>query len=411
MRHTLLIALCGVCALLASCASERLRGQSGARPGWVRSVPGQTEEALPAPEERPAAQDFVYAVGQALGDNVLDEASMRQRAMADARGQLAARLETRLESAAREVVHRRRSGPPGSGEVADDEYYRELRTSARERLRGVRQQDTYWEKWQVDPGLFRRSFTRYKYYVLASYPREEYERIFRTYTRLTEDREKARHLLQEDRPAEAAALLEGLLDEVRDPPVAVVLMLSRAHERAGRLSRAEGVLAAALERAEAESAIGRLEGRLDRVRETFPDLTGRRVFLIVKGASVDPAWAEAPCSRSNVRVARTGRGETDVTRAVREGGAAGVDWVLEVEVVPEGAPEVSLHHGVELHKMRVSCAARLLGAEDGATVAAASVSVRAVERSRDRAWKQAARQAVHRAVREVFVTAAEREER
>jgi hypothetical protein len=193
--------------------------------------------------------------------------------------------------------------------------------------------------------------------------------------------------------------------------VAIVLMLSRAHERAGRLSRAEAVLESALERSQGESALERLEGRLDTVRDTFPDLSGRRVFLIVQGGSVDPAWAEAPCSRSNVRVARTRRGETDLTRTVNEAGAAGVEWVLEVEVQQEGAPEVSLHHGVELHKVRVICAARLLSAGDGATVSAGTENMKAVERGRERAWREAARRAVHRAVREVFVTAAEREKR
>ena len=231
------IAICALAALLASCRSEQIRGSSGTRPAWVKGLPQATSE-------------HIYAVGQALGENVLDEPTMRDRAMADAREQLARRLATRVESRGREVLQRHRSGSAGTAAAAEEAYYRELRTRASQRLHGVTRRDSYWEKWRVDPGPFHGAYVRYKYYVLAAYPRGEYERIIRIYERLAEDRKKALTLLKAGKPRRAASLLEEVLDETEEPPAAVRLTLARAYEQAGLLERAEAVLRAAMETAE-----------------------------------------------------------------------------------------------------------------------------------------------------------------
>jgi hypothetical protein len=44
-------------------------------------------------------------------------------------------------------------------------------------ISGVRLEATYWEKWKMRNGFFRSSYMRYKYYVLGSMPRQDYERL------------------------------------------------------------------------------------------------------------------------------------------------------------------------------------------------------------------------------------------
>lgn len=399
------VVLC--CLMCASCATERIVDRPGARPVWVRSVPDSTEER-------------VLVVGQALGRNVLDEPVMRERAMADAREQLARRLQTRLQSRSEEVVERWSTGVPGSGEKAREEYYREVRTRARERLHGVTLRETYWEKWRVDPGLFRRSFTRYKYYCLASYPREEYQRVMQSYVRLTEERQRAARLMDQGEYARAATVMEDLLAEHDDPPLAISLMLSRAHEESGDLLRAEQVLETALRQTEDPDEQQRINARLEDIRSTFPDLQGRTAYVVLKadqGTSADvavkPAWVEEACGRSNLQIVNGAPWpvETDAQRLMNDARRAGAGWILEINLSPHGAVKMFSHHGLELIRARVESGVRVLRAGDGGTLAAASSRARSVQRNRETAVSGAAQRALHLALREAFLNAKGRKER
>jgi hypothetical protein len=75
-------------------------------------------------------------------------------------------------------------GAAHRGQDEDDaSYYAELKTRAEQALAGVRQEAYYWEKWKVKRGFFSPSFTRYKYYVRAGMPREDYEQLYRSVVR------------------------------------------------------------------------------------------------------------------------------------------------------------------------------------------------------------------------------------
>jgi hypothetical protein len=163
-----MIALVVMCVLLVSgCSYEKRvdRSQPGP-PLWVQQMPADTEETK-------------VFVGMALADNILDERSARRRAMADVREQIALSLMTDVQSRSAEIIEE--EGAQHLGEDEDDaSYYAELQNKAEQALAGVRQEAYYWEKWRVKRGIFSPSFTRYKYYMRASIPREHYQEVYRS---------------------------------------------------------------------------------------------------------------------------------------------------------------------------------------------------------------------------------------
>lgn len=161
-RLTLLMVACAL--VVTGCAYEKRvsRSQPGP-PTWVQQVPDDTE-------------DKKVFVGMALANNILDERTARKRAMEDVRDQIALSLRTDVESEAVEIVEREGAEHLGK-EEADASYYAELQNKAKQALSGVRQEAYYWEKWKIKRGLFSPSYVRYKYYVKASIPRDEYEEV------------------------------------------------------------------------------------------------------------------------------------------------------------------------------------------------------------------------------------------
>lgn len=160
--------------VVTGCASEKLVAKKSPAPPWVKAVPADTEEEL-------------IFVGTGLGDNILDERNARARAMEHVRTQIANSLDQTVIREATEIVEEEGAAHRGADED-DATYSRMIEQRVKQAMSGVRLEDFYWEKWQVDPGLFSRSFSKYKYYVKASIPREQYARLRTEITHAIADR-------------------------------------------------------------------------------------------------------------------------------------------------------------------------------------------------------------------------------
>jgi len=403
MGRPLRLALCVVaCMAAASCASEKLLERSGPTPAWALDSPA-------------AEEDRLLFTGQAIGANVLDEANMRSRAMADARLQIAERIATTVAADTRELLVQ--SGSPTLGQERTEEatYAREVRTAAAERLVGVSQEARYWEKWLMYPGFLRGAYIRYKYYVLASYPREEYERAVARYARLVSDREQARTLMQQGRPRDAAALLERLLTDYPEASVPIRLTLAEAYAQGQMLDRAAAVLRAALDLEPDRADEARIRERLQQYEQAFPDLEGAGVYVRVALSALpeEPgtvrAWVREAVARSNLSLTalRLGSGATDAADARRTGAA----WLIELEPRLLATDPAVNPYGVRIEQATVECNASVLSAADGELVAATSTTERAYGRSRRSAVRAAAKAAVQSALRRCFLALVEAQAR
>ena len=397
----LLCAVALLCILLTSCASERLLLQSGPTPAWATQPPAEAADAL------------LFA-GQAVGRNVLDERSMRDRALEDARSQIAGLLETKVVAKSREQI-RREGDAPGGRELSEAEYARLVRTSVEQSIRSVSQEAKYWEKWLIDPCLFRHSFIRYKYYVLAAYPRAEYERNLQRFTRLVVERAQARELIKLGRPREAAQLLEALLDDYPGAPVPVRLALAEAYEDAGMLDSAEGVLEAALDLTEDDAELARISERIERLRGIFPDLSGRSAYVVFgwgadNEVSLDVVrpWIEDACARSRLDVAAI---ETVATGALSRDAAAraqksGADWLIAVRMRRMRARDRIEPYGLEAYEVQAECTTRVVSTANGDLLTSSSITRRGLGRDRSSAERSAHRDAVLNALRRSFMSLA-----
>jgi hypothetical protein len=150
--------------LVAGCAGEKRLETSGAgTPEWINRPTRVTE-------------DTVSFMGIALMRNMLDQRSARNRALSDARRQIAESMSTEVDASSVQIDFS--EGAAHMGEDEQDASFRQrLQTQARAAVRGARETEYYWEKWKIDPGLFSRAYTRYKYYVHVEVPRDLYDRL------------------------------------------------------------------------------------------------------------------------------------------------------------------------------------------------------------------------------------------
>lgn len=149
---------------LAGCAYEkRIAVKEPGPPEWVITTVD------------PSA-DVVTFKGMALMDNILDERTARNRALADARRQIAEGLSSDIQSASVEIVTR--EGAEHKGEDETDQTFRDrLEAKAQAAIDGAREMDYYWEKWKIKEGMFSGSYSKYKYYVRVDVPRALYEKL------------------------------------------------------------------------------------------------------------------------------------------------------------------------------------------------------------------------------------------
>jgi len=148
---------------LVGCAYERKVATSTAEPPWVTVTPKNTDTRL-------------FFVGEGLGDNILDTREARNRAMQDVRNQIAESLESIVVQQAVEIVEQKGAAQLGQDKVRGT-YSRQVEQTVEQALSGVQQEGFYWERWKIKKGLFSPSYSKYKYYVLASMPRELYDKL------------------------------------------------------------------------------------------------------------------------------------------------------------------------------------------------------------------------------------------
>jgi len=403
VRPSCLPAACAVfCLLAVSCASERLVASSGPTPPWVRQTP------------EPAA-DRLLVTGQSVGVNVLQEALMRERAMEDARRQVASMIGTTVQARSHELLEKAGYAPGGSDEVRRALYRREIQTAVDQVVRAVREEAFYWEKWRVRPGLLAPAFVRYKYFVLASYPTAEYDRTVGYLARALADRERAASLIDRGRPIEAAEVLERLLDRHPDSPTSVRLMLAEAYERAQMLEDARRVLRTALDLAGDQADRARIRERLERLREAFPDLRGTAAYIVLDLSEMRPydvstATVEEPFAAARVRVlgVHSVRCEWATEGAVAAAGRQGADWLFELKLSLPPSEPLARVYDVQLHQARVECDVRALSVSTGQLLDSRSASERGLGRDRREAVERAAAFALRAAVRRSLVSLAAR---
>ena len=114
-----LVASILLCMLAVSCASERLLEQSGPTPQWAVGVPRPTDTEM-------------RFTGVALGRNVLDEKTMRNRAMEDIRHQVAGLISTEVEAQSTEHLRKRGYAPHGTDRVVAAEYVSRIWTHVKQ---------------------------------------------------------------------------------------------------------------------------------------------------------------------------------------------------------------------------------------------------------------------------------------
>ncbi len=394
------LAVCLVLALaLVSCASERLIDRSGPTPDWVTSMPEPTATEL-------------HFRGQALGRNILDEAAMRNQAMMDVRQQVAATLGTSVEATSEELLRKQGSAALGADRILQAQYRSEIRTTVDEEVRAVAQEAFYWEKWRVDTGLFQRAFLRYKYFVLAGYPKAEYDRNVNYFARLLAGEQRADKLMEAGKPKEAAELLEDLLNEYPKASVPVRLKLADAYEQAQMLARAEGVLEVALKLSSEPAEKARIRERIKQLAESFPDLSGNPAYVVVdfdaaSGQSLDAvgAWIEESLSASHVRVLAIARGlwGRPSSQQMFETRRAGATWLVVLKLREAPGEAIRQVYGALLHEVRVECSARVVSVAEGKLLVTKSALARGLDRDRETAARSASKNALRTALRQCLL--------
>lgn len=379
--------------------SEKLISQSGPTPQWVTATPSDTEAEL-------------RFKGLSLADNVLDEAVARSRALADARRQIAAAIETHVNSETTEYLERQGYEARGRDITVRDELRDILRATVAEDVRWALERDHYYVKWEVDEGLFHAAFVRYKYFVLVGYPREEYERQRARFVRLETERALARQRVLAGNAGEAVALLVALVRDYPSAAVSLRLQLADAYVTLGRLDLAESLLDAVLSDDLSRPGVRHVRGRLTEIRQAFPDVQGKKLYVLYDPAS-DLAASEAHtliadvASRAGLEVVDMERGAIDALDAagVRRLFRLGVDWVLAVRIEKRPVDQDVRYYDVVLHPAAAECTVRLYG-PDGAPAAARTAPGKALLSDQREATMQAAQAAFHAALRGTLITVA-----
>ena len=394
-----LMASAVLCVLAASCASERLIEQSGPTPVWAIQVPEATDTEL-------------RFAGQALGRNVLDEKTMRSRAMEDVRHQVAGLISTKVEVQSTERLRRRGYAPHGTDKVVKAEYISEIRTHVAQRVRGVAQRGKYWEKWHIDPGLFRRSFVRYKYFVLGGYAKEEYERSVRSFARLLSDQFEAAALMKQGKANAAAQLLERLLNDYPGASVSIRLKLADAYEQAQKLGRAAGVLKVAVKLTTDVAQRARIRERINHLDATFPNLDGASAYVAADvdefmGGDLDTvkAWIEELFAASRIRLVgvKFGVGDTALSQQLATARKAGAKWFVTVKLRKMPLEATKSVYDAVLHQVRFECSVRLRSTENEGMLSSKSATERGLAADRDMAARSAAKCALRSALRQCFL--------
>jgi hypothetical protein len=149
----------------AGCAQETLisdtetRRPQERRPDWSYTPP-------------PASNGKVYFVGRSLAVNVLDEKNAMNQAMDDAIYQVARAGGAEVKGSTR-IIDRRTGEAIRGKEQTEQPSEEQLQVDVNGTVIGVRQEDTFWEKFAVREKTLGEKYRRYKYYVLVSVSEQE----------------------------------------------------------------------------------------------------------------------------------------------------------------------------------------------------------------------------------------------
>jgi len=163
----LLIAI--VAVLLSGCAHETLvsdteiRCPEERRPDWTYTPP-------------PASNGKVFFVGRSLAVNVLDEKNAMNQAMDDAIYQIARAAGADIKGSTT-IIDRRTGEAIRGKEQTEQPSKEEIRVDVNGTVIGVRQEDTFWEKFSVREKFLGEKYMRYKCYVLVSVSEQELKEL------------------------------------------------------------------------------------------------------------------------------------------------------------------------------------------------------------------------------------------
>jgi hypothetical protein len=118
----------------------------------------------------------VFFVGRSLAVNVLDEKNAMNQAMDDAIYQIARAAGAEIRGST--TIIDRRSGEAIRGkEQTEQPSKEEIRVDVNGTVIGVRQEDTFWERFSVREKFLGEKYRRYKYYVLVSVSEQELKEL------------------------------------------------------------------------------------------------------------------------------------------------------------------------------------------------------------------------------------------
>ena len=333
--------------------------------------------------------------------------------MEDIRHQVAGLISTEVEAQSTEHLRKRGYAPHGTDRVVAAEYVSRIWTHVKQQVRGVAQREKYWEKWRIDPGLFRWSFVRYKYFTLGSYPEAEYERQIQKFTRLLTDQVQAAELLKQGKANAAAQLLERLLNDYPEASVSIRLKLADAYEQAQRLDRAVAVLKVALKLTADPAQRARIRERIKHLKGAFPILAGVSAYVV---ADVDEslrahldtvrAWIEEPFTESHIRLVgiKFRVGDASLSQQLTEARKAGAKWFVTVKLRKMASEATKNVYDAVLREVRFECSVRVRSTENEEMLSSNSVTERGLAADRDTAARSAAKCAVRSALRQCFLT-------
>ena len=164
-----ILASVAITFLITGCAHETVvkdtttPAPNDHRPAWTRTPP-------------PASNGKLYFTGSSLAVNILDEKHGIDEAMNDAIYQMARAAGADVKG--RVTIMDKRSGEAVRGkERTEQPSASRVDVDVNGTVIGVRQEDTFWERYSVREKTFDAKVLRYKYYVLVSVPEGEIKRL------------------------------------------------------------------------------------------------------------------------------------------------------------------------------------------------------------------------------------------
>ncbi len=159
MKTRNVLCLLSLLALAAGgCVYQRPDVVSSPRPAWMNRKPADT------------AEKFFY-VGEGTGESIVNLQGARAAALKDVCRQVADALAPVAVEQAIEIADQK-GVAHGSAAQEETHYAQMVRTQVDQAATSLQQEGFYWERWAHKKGTFEARIHDYRYYMLASMPRE-----------------------------------------------------------------------------------------------------------------------------------------------------------------------------------------------------------------------------------------------